>query len=120
MRRRKYILHAAFFHANMISIDDAPIEFEVSIGNYGNNLDETVPPCSSTTPPTNAVFDGCYYNFLPWSDSKPCTAVECQWEDISYRLYAVNMITRIADTLVSYWIYLVLKLICKDCTCEYL
>ncbi|CDS40655.1 myoferlin [Echinococcus multilocularis] len=99
MRRRKYVLHAAFFHANMISIDDAPIEFEVSIGNYGNNLDETVPPCASTTPPTNAVFDGCYYNFLPWSDTKPCTAVECQWEDISYRLYAVNMITRIADNL---------------------
>ncbi|KAM3186213.1 hypothetical protein ACTXT7_004799 [Hymenolepis weldensis] len=99
MRRRKYVLHSAFFQANMINIDDAPIEFEVSIGNYGNNLDETVPPCPSTTPPTNAVFDGCYYNFLPWGDIKPCTVVECQWEDISYRLFAVNMINRIADKL---------------------
>nr|CDS32028.1 myoferlin [Hymenolepis microstoma] len=99
MRRRKYVLHAAFFQANMISIDDAPIEFEVSIGNYGNNLDESVPPCPSTTPPTNAVFDGCYYNFLPWGNIKPCTVVECQWEDISYRLFAINMINHIKDRL---------------------
>ncbi|KAM7540290.1 hypothetical protein Aperf_G00000029285 [Anoplocephala perfoliata] len=99
MRRRKYVLHAAFFQANMVSVDDAPIEFEVSIGNYGNNLDDSVPICASTTPPTNAVFDGCYYNFLPWGDIKPCTVVECQWEDISYRLFAVNMINRIADNL---------------------
>ncbi|KAM7540784.1 hypothetical protein Aperf_G00000029183 [Anoplocephala perfoliata] len=99
MRRRKYVLHAAFFQANMISVDDAPIEFEVSIGNYGNNLDDSVPICASTTPPTNAVFDGCYYNFLPWGDIKPCTVVESQWEDISYRLFAVNMINRIADDL---------------------
>lgn len=101
MRRRKYVLHAAFFQAGMINIDDAPIEFEVSIGNYGNNLDESVPPCPSTTPPTNAAFDGCYYNFLPWGDVKPCTVVECQWEDISHRLFAVNMINRIADKLVG-------------------
>uniref|UniRef100_A0A5K3EPQ9 C2 domain-containing protein n=1 Tax=Mesocestoides corti TaxID=53468 RepID=A0A5K3EPQ9_MESCO len=99
LRRRKYMLHAAFFQANMIMIDDAPIHFEVSIGNYGNDLDETVSPCASTTPPTNAVFDGCYYNFLPWGDSKPCTVVESHWEDISYRLYAVNLITRISDNL---------------------
>lgn len=102
MRRRKYMLHAAFFEATMVNEDDAPVEFEVSIGNYGNNLDETVPPCSSTTQPTNPVFDGCYYNFLPWGDTKPCAAVESHWEDISYRLYAVNLITRMADNLVSW------------------
>lgn len=34
MRRRKYRLHAAFLSATMISSIDAPVEFEVSIGEY--------------------------------------------------------------------------------------
>ena len=34
MRRRKYKLHAAFMNATMISAIDAPVEFEVSIGEY--------------------------------------------------------------------------------------
>ena len=62
----------------MISEIDAPVEFEVSIGNYGNKLDEQLPPSVSTTQPTNAVFDGCHYYFLPWGDSKPCVTVDCQ------------------------------------------
>ena len=32
MRRRKYKLHAAFLNATMITEVDAPVEFEVSIG----------------------------------------------------------------------------------------
>ncbi|KAL7062964.1 hypothetical protein AAHC03_0807 [Spirometra sp. Aus1] len=99
MRRRKFMLHAAFYQANMVDVTDAPVSFEVSIGNFGNNLDETIGPSASTTHPTNAVFDGCYYNFLPWGDSKPCVMVDSQWEDISYRLYAVNMLSRIYDDL---------------------
>ncbi|VDK71593.1 unnamed protein product [Dibothriocephalus latus] len=99
MRRRKFMLHAAFYQANMVDCTDAPVSFEVSIGNFGNTLDESIGPSASTTCPTNAVFDGCYYNFLPWGDSKPCVMVDSQWEDISYRLYAVNMISRIYDDL---------------------
>ena len=32
MRRRKFKLHTAFFNATMVSAIDAPVEFEVSIG----------------------------------------------------------------------------------------
>ncbi|VEL39368.1 unnamed protein product [Protopolystoma xenopodis] len=100
MRRRKYLLHCAFHSATLIGETDGPVEFEVSIGNYGNKLDGSVKPSSSTTQPTNAVYDGTYYHFLPWSESKPCTVVESHWEDISYRLGAVNMLLKMADRLV--------------------
>ncbi|XP_064630282.1 myoferlin-like isoform X1 [Lineus longissimus] len=108
LRRRKYRLHCAFLNATMIQAIDAPVEFEVSIGcygskteagNYGNKLDVGVPPSSSTTQPTNAVFDGTFYYFLPWGNSKPCTVVESHWEDISFRLEALNMIQKIIDRL---------------------
>ncbi|CAH8549866.1 unnamed protein product [Schistosoma intercalatum] len=78
---------------------DGPIEFEISIGNHGNKLDESVTPCASTTPPTNPVSDGLHYYYLPWADDKPCTMVDSQWEDISFRLGAVNLLLRIADHL---------------------
>ena len=100
MRRRKYRLHAAFLNATMISAVDAPVEFELSIGNYGNKLDESVPPCSSTTQPTNAVFDGCHYYILPWGETKPCCVVHSHWEDISFRLEALNLLLHIHDRLV--------------------
>ena len=38
MRRRKFKLHAAFFNATMVSAIDAPVEFEVSIGEFIHNL----------------------------------------------------------------------------------
>lgn len=69
-------------------------------GNYGNKLDSGVAPCSSTTQPTNAVFDGCHYYFLPWSGTKPCTVVDSAWEDISFRLEALNLLLKIVDSLV--------------------
>ncbi|KAK3589425.1 hypothetical protein CHS0354_020754 [Potamilus streckersoni] len=99
MRRRKYRLHAAFMNATMISAVDAPVEFEVSIGNYGNKLDENIAPCASTTQPTNAVFDGNYYYFLPWGGTKPCIAVDSHWEDISWRLETLNLLYSIIDSL---------------------
>ncbi|XP_067657682.1 myoferlin-like isoform X1 [Haliotis asinina] len=99
LRRRKYRLHASFLNATMISEIDAPVEFEVSIGNYGNKLDENVAPCASTTQPTNAVFDGCYYYFLPWGNTKPCVVVDSHWEDISFRLEALNCLLRIITDL---------------------
>lgn len=95
LHRKKYKLHAAFLDAIMIHDIDKPIEFEVSIGNYGNKLDENVPPSSSTTPPSNPVFDGCSYYFLPWGDVKPCMQIVSYWEDISYRLEALNQIKRL-------------------------
>ena len=71
------------------------------LGNYGNKLDQSVPPSSSTTPPTNAVYDGCYYYYLPWGDTKPCVCVDSHWEDISFRLDNLNILTRMCERLVS-------------------
>ncbi|XP_025096654.1 myoferlin-like isoform X4 [Pomacea canaliculata] len=101
MRRRKYRVHAAFLDATMISAIDAPVEFEISIGNYGNKLDENVPPCASTTQPTNAVFDGCKYYYLPWGGTKPCVVVDCSFEDISFRLESLNVLVNIIHNLES-------------------
>ncbi|XP_075252802.1 myoferlin-like [Convolutriloba macropyga] len=99
VRRRRYVLMASFMEATMLCEDDDPVEFEISIGNYGNKLDESVPPQPSTTQPTNPVYDGAAYYFLPWQDKKPCLSVNCQWEDISFRLEALNMLLKIGDRL---------------------
>ena len=57
-RRRKYCLCAVFHNASMIHDPGEPIQFEVSIGNYGNKLDNTCKPFASTTQYSCAVFDG--------------------------------------------------------------
>ena len=94
LRRRKYKLFGSFFSASMIHPNDSPVEFEVSIGeeailihdldslpptflvgNYGNKLDENSPAQSSTTPPSNPIYDGNHYYYLPWVDQKPCIQV---------------------------------------------
>lgn len=101
MRRRKFKLHSAFLDASMIGIYDSPVEFEVSIGNYGNRLDEYLAPCVCSTQPTNPVFDGTYYYYLPWADTKPCVVIDCHWEDVIFRLEALNLLIYISDSLES-------------------
>ncbi|XP_031416619.1 myoferlin isoform X1 [Clupea harengus] len=98
-RRRKYSLCAVFHAACMIQEPGEPIQFEVSIGNYGNKLDSTCKPLASTTQYGCAVFDGNHYYYLPWADTKPVVVVTSFWEDISHRLDAVNIILYIADRL---------------------
>ncbi|TRY56790.1 hypothetical protein DNTS_035606 [Danionella cerebrum] len=100
-RRRKYSLCAVFHSACMLQEPGEPIQFEVSIGNYGNKLDSTCKPLASTTQFSCAVFDGNHYYYLPWADSKPVVILTSFWEDISHRLDSVNIILYISDRLQS-------------------
>ena len=70
------------------------------LGNYGNKLDNSVSPRPSTTPPTNPVFDGEKYYYLPWANSKPYVRIDCDWEDICFRLGALNKLLKMSGNLV--------------------
>uniref|UniRef100_A0A673HRT0 Myoferlin-like n=1 Tax=Sinocyclocheilus rhinocerous TaxID=307959 RepID=A0A673HRT0_9TELE len=112
-RRRKYSLCAVFHSACMLQEPGEPIQFEVSIGNYGNKLDSTCKPLASTTQFSCAVFDGNHYYYLPWADSKPVVILTSFWEDISHRSDAVNIILYISDRLQSNIVSLKTALLAK-------
>uniref|UniRef100_A0A4W5NLF4 Myoferlin n=1 Tax=Hucho hucho TaxID=62062 RepID=A0A4W5NLF4_9TELE len=101
-RRRKFSLCAVFHSSCMLQEPGEPIQFEVSIGNYGNKLDSTCMPLASTTQYSCAVFDGNHYYYLPWADTKPVVILTSFWEDISHRLDSVNIILYITDRLYSF------------------
>ncbi|XP_036903266.1 myoferlin isoform X2 [Sturnira hondurensis] len=100
-RRRKYSLCAVFHSATMLQDVGEAIQFEVSIGNYGNKFDSTCKPLASTTQYSRAIFDGNYYYYLPWSHTKPVVTLTSYWEDISHRLDAVNTLLVMAERLQS-------------------
>uniref|UniRef100_T1JKN2 C2 domain-containing protein n=1 Tax=Strigamia maritima TaxID=126957 RepID=T1JKN2_STRMM len=98
-RRRRFNLNAVLIDATMVSETNSSVEFEISIGNYGNKFESTTMPSPSTSQPTNAVYDGCKYFFLPWTEAKPFINVPCQWEDISFRLECLNILESALYTL---------------------
>lgn len=100
-RRRKYSLSAVFHSATMLQDVGEAIQFEVSIGNYGNKFDTTCKPLASTTQYSRAIFDGNYYYYLPWARTKPVVTLTSYWEDISHRLDAVNTLLVMAERLQS-------------------
>nr|XP_039273403.1 myoferlin-like isoform X2 [Styela clava] len=99
LRRRKYRLIVAFQEASMIEKADQPIEFEVSMGNYGNKFDNETQASSSTTEPTQAIFEGTYYYYLPWASKKPVVCVTSHWEDIGFRYHSLNVLLRLISTM---------------------
>ncbi|XP_004607583.2 myoferlin [Sorex araneus] len=100
-RRRKYSLSAVFHSATMLQDVGEAIQFEVSIGNYGNKFDATCKPLASTTQYSRAIFDGNFYYYLPWSHTKPVVTLTSYWEDISHRLDVVNILLGVAERLQS-------------------
>ena len=99
LRRKKYMLAVSFLSASMLNSSFGPVEFEVSIGNYGNKLDDTILPQPSSTPPAFPVSDGCSYFILPWNETKPCCVVESHWEDIKFRLEPINCFELVINKL---------------------
>ncbi|XP_058507903.1 myoferlin [Solea solea] len=112
-RKRKFSLCAVFHSACMLQEPGEPIQFEVSIGNYGNKLDSTCKPLASTTQYSYAVFDGNHYYYLPWANTKPVVILTSYWEDVSYRLYAVNVLLSVAERLESHLISLKTAILAK-------
>lgn len=71
------------------------------MGNYGDFLCQNVPPSSSLTQASNPNFDGNYYYHLSYVTENPCCMMEVHWEDVTYRLYSINILLKICDRLES-------------------
>ncbi|XP_026570927.1 fer-1-like protein 5 [Pseudonaja textilis] len=95
----RYGLCVVFYSATMLADITEPIQFEVSLGNYGNKFDETCKPFASTTQYCHAVYDGNFYYYLPWYDTKPMVTITSFWEDVSYRVACTNTLQFIHERL---------------------
>ncbi|XP_034144965.1 fer-1-like protein 6 isoform X2 [Esox lucius] len=128
--QESFLLFGTVFEATMIDrrIGEKPINFEFSVGNFGNVLeiysqtsrrrkggleghdadgtpllDPQEPKlvlCQSTTPTERPlIIDGNrYYMYLPIQQRKPCVHLVSRWENRTYRLHSSNLLENITLT----------------------
>ncbi|KAK1333225.1 hypothetical protein QTO34_006765, partial [Cnephaeus nilssonii] len=114
----EFFLFGAFLEASMIDRKNGekPITFEVTIGNYGNEVDGLSRPQrprpqkepgdeeevdliqNSVTMRRRRITDRNYFH-LPYLEHKPCIYIKSWWPDQRRRLYNANIMDHIADKL---------------------
>ncbi|MBZ3885416.1 Fer-1-like protein 5 [Sciurus carolinensis] len=97
--RQKYGLCVVFLSCTMMPNFKNLIQFEVSIGPYGNKMDLNYKPLVSTTQYSPVIYDGSTYHYVPWYDTKPMVAVTSNWEDVGFRLSCLNALQVVRDRL---------------------
>ncbi|KAI6071975.1 Otoferlin isoform X1 [Aix galericulata] len=121
-KMEEFFLFGAFLEATMIDrkIGDKPINFEVTIGNYGNQIDGTAKPVlrrkkeggdgdeeeSELLQNSSEDEGGEDGEMVSVSSSqpmkplkKPCIYIKSWWQDQRRRLYNANIMDKIADKL---------------------
>ncbi|XP_035308371.1 fer-1-like protein 5 isoform X2 [Cricetulus griseus] len=97
--RHKYGLCVVFLSCTMMPKFKDLIQFEVSMGHYGNKMDPNYKPLVSTTQYSPVIYDGCLYHYVPWYDMKPVVAVTSKWEDVNFRINCLNLLHVTRDHL---------------------
>ncbi|KAL1771885.1 fer-1 5 [Sigmodon hispidus] len=97
--RQKYGLCVIFLSCTMMPKFKDLIQFEVSMGHYGNKMDTNYKPLVSTTQYSPVIYDGTVYNYVPWYNMKPVVAVTSNWEDVSFRMNCLNLLHLTRDHL---------------------
>ncbi|KAF6270415.1 fer-1 like family member 5 [Rhinolophus ferrumequinum] len=97
--RQKYGLCVIFLSCTMMPKFKELIQFEVSIGHYGNKMDLKYKPLVSTTQHSPVIYDGNFYHYVPWYNTKPVVAVTSYWEDVSFRMNCLNLLHFTRDRL---------------------
>ncbi|ELV11536.1 Fer-1-like protein 5 [Tupaia chinensis] len=97
--RQKYGLCVVFLSCTMMPNFKDLIQFEVSIGHYGNKTDLGYKPLVSTTQYSPVIHDGDIYHYVPWYNTKPVVAVTSNWEDVSFRMNCLNLLHFTRDRL---------------------
>ncbi|CAH7227352.1 Fer1l5 [Phodopus roborovskii] len=97
--RQKYGLCVIFLSCTMMPKFKDLIQFEVSMGHYGNKMDPSYKPLVSITQHSPVIHDGTIYHYVPWYNMKPVVAVTSNWEDVSFRMNCLNLLHITRDRL---------------------
>ncbi|EDV23443.1 uncharacterized protein TRIADDRAFT_27805, partial [Trichoplax adhaerens] len=121
-KQERFLLFALLSECSMINkkYSDKPVELELTMGNYGNEIDfnasddaHTVVSTAeehhgsehilyhhaTTHPMLPDSFDDTYF-FIPWENTKPCLYIQSKWLAHLYRIYLANMIDKIRHSLL--------------------